>query len=265
MSRNAEFEESLRKTRRRVYYLLDEKARQFEDEIGERLCKCFVKRARERLLRDATPKDEQSMQQLSALANSIDYRKLNNGAYSVKIPADEEGLFLYLEYGTGIMGEQFPHPEAGTVTKNSAIGWNYNSNKESIRTSTGAWFFKRDNNYVDSLDKYPTVSKWGKSAHRIDADKNYIYVDSYWRTNKKTGKRTSVQSSIRKYKGNDNRPAYRERYDTVKSWGLLGTRYIYNTKQEIKEIFRTLKAYSKKSITIKDVFDKIDELERRPV
>ena len=60
--------------------------------------------AREILLRDATPKDENSMVLLYKVANSIKVNKIDDNKYIITVPDDEEHLPRYLEYGSGLRG-----------------------------------------------------------------------------------------------------------------------------------------------------------------
>ena len=255
MSRIAEFEASLRKARRRVYQMIGERSRNFGEELSRRLCEVFAYRAQERLIKYSTPKDSQSAMQVRELASTIVAKSSSTGkGYEVSIPVDEEGLLLFLEYGTGLVGEANEHEEA------SAVGWRYAINRE-LYTKGGGWFFDRyptrgDETsiaYVDANDITPVISKTTRTS-------NSQWVSGY------TRKDGVVVKRYHRKRANPKTTTYeRERRGIVWSRGLVPVKFIYNTKQELREILDLFRSYKGGKLTFKDVFDKIDELERRAV
>jgi hypothetical protein len=258
------FNESLRRARRRIYYLLDERTKEFSKDIAERICEVFVSRAKKRLLEGtnrATPNAD-SAAMVQALADSITTRPLENGRCSVVIPVDQEGLFMFLEFGTGLMGEQNGNPDA------AAVGWGYALNRAEYHN--GGWYFTRQRTqrtktkdfeethiaYVDQSDIYPVMEHRTRTytSERVRVrgySRNGHYVKTY--TRKRPNPKTSEYSYTVEHK------------DTVFSKGLKPVRYIYDTKQEIFELFRTLSSYKKEKLTMTDVYKALDDLERRPV
>jgi hypothetical protein len=248
--------DSIRKAKNKVYYLLRTKARKFENEIAKRICECFVERARQRLLLYSNPKDGVSQAAIAQIVDSITVRTLPDGrGYTVLIPRDEEGLFMYLEYGTGLLGEENGHEESGGGYRK--LDWQYNIGDPDIRTIYGSWVFSRDGKrsspaYVDDNDINPiiTTKKYKTEPTRVRA------------TTTKKGPRKSF---IRKPRKHESAEKTIIAENAVMSKGIAPVRYIYNTKMEIFELYRTLKSFRNGELTIQDVYDAIEELRRRPV
>ena len=245
--------------RRRVYQMIGERSRKFGEELSRRLCEVFALRARDRLLTYATPKDNESYSQLVDLASTIVAKESSTGlGYEVSIPVDNEGLLLFLEYGTGTMGALDEHPEAGKV------GWKYALNRESYINE--GWFFNRyPTRRNSSIGEFETAVAY-LDANDINPVKNRVRyvservrVKGYPRDGKKvksyTRKRPVAKTKVYEY--DDSGTAF--------SRGLLPVRFIYDTKQELREILDLFRSYKGGKLTFKDVFDKIDELERRAV
>ena len=253
MSRNAEFEESLQKMRRRVYQMIGERSRKFGEELSKRLCEVFADRARQRLIKYATPKDETSFMQVEALAKTIVAKKSSTGlGYEVSIPVDGEGLLLFLEYGTGTVGENNRHPEA------KSVGWEYNSKKDAFRTKTGGWFFKR----------YPTRGDETAIAYLDEEDITPVHSYRVYESTRGrvrgyvTKKGKKVKSYTRHRSKTQTRIVPRDNSSIVWSKGLMPVRFIYDTKQELRKILDLFRSYKRKAITPEEVFNKIYELER---
>jgi hypothetical protein len=94
-------------------------------EILEEACKIFVAEARERLMNSGYI--------VSEYVNNIDYKRYGNNKYRVYIKENKDKEIMYfLEFGTGLVGEQKPHPKANVV------GWKYIINPERIVTNENA-------------------------------------------------------------------------------------------------------------------------------
>lgn len=149
MAKNTEFLNSLQNFRNKIKAKI-EQFNQLEDELPRRMCEVFVKRARQRLLQNA---NTDQIDLIMSLLGNIYYRKGRNG-YQVIIRQDPEGLMMFLEYGTGLIGEADPHPESGEV------GWEYavnaSSNSKAYRSVNGrfGWFFRTDSDetYIEKTD-----------------------------------------------------------------------------------------------------------------
>jgi len=256
------FNESLRKARDKVYYLINRKLKRFENILVVKICECFAYRAGQRLRLNATPYGD-SEEQIDALAESITVRPLDDGSCSVVIPVDQEGLFMFLEFGTGLVGEADKHEEADEV------GWEYGMHRD--RYVRGGWFFKRENSqrtkgesyeethkaYVDMSDEYPVVEQRHK-----------VYVSERGKVKGYTRKDGRYVRSYTRKRANPKVSEYDYQVvhkNSVFSRGLKPTRYIYNTKQEIYTLFDYLHSYKKGKLTMQDVLDKVEELKNSDI
>lgn len=98
-------------------------AENLENEIGN----AFVKKARNTLLDRATPFDSFSEFKIKEIAENINVETDDNGEKQIIVEDDGEGLSVYLEYGTGLVGEQ----HKGTFTPAS---WQYAINRDKYKT-----------------------------------------------------------------------------------------------------------------------------------
>lgn len=116
-----------------------------EDTLTEKICATFVKRARNRLFQNSNTQQQGLIQ---SLLGNIYYRKTKNGSQIV-VRNDEEGLMMFLEYGTGLQGEAYKHPQSQN------IGWEYAMNVSDYKSFNDklGWFFQdKGNNYIDNSD-----------------------------------------------------------------------------------------------------------------
>ena len=163
--------------------------------------------------------------------------------YGIKIPIDKEGLVMFLEYGTGILGENNKHPQTDVLNMDirglSFSVWKYAVNKNNYKTvkirnrynkledkmvpcyitrngKLGFVFKKHEGKYIDANDEvffnepYKTKYSWVKGY----TDKNGRVVKPYIRYHK----------DIRTY----NRI---QQY--VFSQGIKPVRFIYDAKQTV--------------------------------
>ena len=121
-----------------------------EDEIGD----AFVKKARNTLLHRATPDPDNSFSKstIEEIAKNINVETDDNGEKQIVVEDDGEGLSVYLEYGTGLVGEQ----HKGTFTPAS---WQYAINRDKYKTLKlssgeikGFIFDYHNTNYIDKDD-----------------------------------------------------------------------------------------------------------------
>lgn len=274
MARDENFEKSLRKARRRVYYLLNERTRKFSEAMSRMLCEVFRDRARARLLANAAPKDANSEMLVANLANSIECRQVSSGYWSVKIPADEEGLFMFLEFGTGLIGEEnrfnnIEGDENKSLLQNwiSDTGW---ADKDSRGKNffNGGWVFKYDKKpyvpYLDEFDSFPLTherkhTKKGQAEHTVSSYQRRSKKGNVYTVSKYTrkAKERSASPFAKNQRTEDNRRAFTS--------GLMPIRYIYDTKQEIWNVLNMLSKARDGQLTQKDVYDEIERLRSNPV
>ena len=99
----------------------------YVDTILEEICQEIVNEAKTKLL--------ESRYDVLGLLNNITYTKYGKGKYRVGVRNNsQKEIMHFLEFGTGIVGKDNPHPKA------SDIGWNYVTNPENIvdyENSTG--------------------------------------------------------------------------------------------------------------------------------
>lgn len=251
MAKNEDFETVMKRAIGRVRYLTRTKAKNLENEVSLRVCQCFVARARARLLQRATPATAESEAQVLNLAYSITIKMLPDGrGYSVRVPADSEGLNMFLEFGTGLTGEANAHPEA------SSIGWAYAVNRENY--IGGGWIFN-----PNPLVPFRWTSKGiktnvmrglepeGEETGFAYIDQNDIYPME--QTKKYKSKKTGVTKT------------YTRKRNRVFTKGLMPTRYLYDTKQDIKNFYRLLASYKSGELTIAKLYEELDKLERSNV
>lgn len=222
MAKNEQFRKSLQALRKRLKDKLQE-IQNLDNEIIKLTCEAFVTRARHKFVNNAntTQKDL-----LESLKGNIYYRPSKTG-YQIIVRSDEEGLMMFLEYGTGLVGEQAEHPEA------SKVGWEYAINEPDYINygDRRGWFFKpNENSYIDIHDieiKYKRSFKKGTAkAYSPVLSSEYPNREAFLEDNKN-------------YYSSDVTAG--ETTKTVFSQGIEPVRYIYETKQEIIDIFETSK------------------------
>ena len=133
-----------------------EKSKLFAVDLSADIAEAFVSKAKNKLLKDATPKDSSSQQMVNSLADSIHIEQNKSGKIFVVVPRDPEGLNMYLEYGTGLKGESNPNPDA------RKIGWKYAIHKDRYLKKNGepiGFIFKKKGTYLDEDDKSPSIRK----------------------------------------------------------------------------------------------------------
>ena len=151
----------------------------------------------------------------------------------ISVLADPEGLNMFLEFGTGIVGLGQPHEEAGLY------GWKYANNLLKYRSHGGAragsgklgWFFSSTNGtYIDANDEHPVIAyKQIESLETVRPHiRNGIPVSGYNRKKR-------------------IRSVYKKKTNSVFTQGLRPIRYFYRTKEEIREVIAEIKRRAKDS------------------
>lgn len=229
---NADFNISFNKNITEIEKYINEKVVNFAGNLTNNLAEAVVAGARKRLLERATPKDEQSKAKIIQLANSIHIGKSKDKlSRTVIIPKGDEGLGMFLEYGTGLVGESNPHPEA------TKLGWSYAINKQSYRFAKASpesmsklgFIFHKSNTYLDENDINPL---YRRSYKHIKGKVYRVYVKEY--TDKLGRHRGGYWKTVeRKEKDYEYHYWYKQ---WVHSQGLKPLRYVYDTKRNLNRI-----------------------------
>lgn len=229
MSKNSQFSASMRKFRDKLRYFVTSQTEELTKEASEEVAKTLVRLARNRLVSRANPSAE-SKELISELKENITSYK-----NTVSIQSDPEGLMLFLEYGTGLTEKK--HPEA------NKIGWNYAGNADKYKKigERYGWIFERKNNHYVSEDDWviPKESKFQTSYRervRFYFRKDRTYVKSYTRTR-------------------PHGPKLKSDKNLVFSSGLKPIRYIYDSKQKIREFVDL-----NEGISMKEFIEELKEL-----
>lgn len=142
-SDNVEFNIANVKFRKKLSAQISRKLNKYSDKIAKKIGDKFVEVCRNDLLEN---NNSIFAIEETGIPQSIHLRKLKKG-YQVNIPMDEEGLVMFLEYGTGIVGKQDPHEEAGS------IGWEYNVRYKNGEREHLYWFYDGSKtSYIDKDD-----------------------------------------------------------------------------------------------------------------
>lgn len=185
MAKDAIFVSGLKELRKSIKDKVSE-LQNLEDTLTEKICKTFVQRSRDRLLQKANT-DQLGL--IQSLLGNIYYRPAKSG-YQIIVRNDEEGLMMFLEYGTGLQGEAYRHPQA------SMVGWEYAMNVSDYKNfqDKSGWFFQqRDNNYVDREDI--TIERRTSTAVFSQGIKPVRYIYDTW---------LEIQDVIRRSRGDYN-------------------------------------------------------------
>ena len=232
MARNTNFESSMKKFRKSLQTTIDYRAQDICRKASWAVAETFAEVASKRLVEGATPLDSVSRAKVEAIANSItEYQKDETAVAS--IPIDEEGLALYLEYGTGLIGEQSNdamYAFSGRKTDSDRVNWSYAINRDRYKTlpSTGkkGWYFtKKPDSYIDANDT--VIERTGtKTVLKMQ------FVQPKRKT--KSGKPYKPYFRIMRYK--------KAKKSSVFTEGLVPIRYFGRTQADIRAILREAKA-----------------------
>lgn len=223
MAKNDVFDYTSSKTQKQLDNFIRNNLKKISKSLTNTMVDAFIRRAKKNLVSKSTPLDSNSANLVKNVANNIVKVKKRKYTY-VKIKPDSEGLYMFLEYGTGLVGKEKPHPEA------SKIGWGYMTRPEhyisahtTIDRSGGlktGFVFKNDKtNYLDKEDTY-IIRQSGIKKYQL----------------KKTGE-IKVYGPYRYFVDN-----------YILSSGLKPVRYIYDTKMAMKRLIKENKGKCIKEI-----------------
>lgn len=231
MPRDRVLTKSLNKLRDDVQSMVSARADRIMEGLSKSITDAFVNNVQKRLISRATPKDTQSAMLVQNIADSIVVDEsvwAGKYEYRIVIPRDPEGLVMFLEFGTGLVGYTQGNPDA------TKYGWSYAVNRNSYvykkhEGRLGFIFEKTGTNYIDRDDESPNISvkqytptkQWGGGF----TDKNGRYVKRYRRARNRRRDGT-LSPVIKKY----------QQDDWVFSEGLYPLRYFYDTKMEFKKL-----------------------------
>lgn len=236
MARNAKFEESLKKLRRSLERTVDYRAQEICRKASENIAMTFSEVASKRLKEGATPFDAISRAKVDSIANSfVEYQ--TGKTVIVSLPIDQDGLALFLEYGTGLLGEQNNDALAsfsGKMTNSDKVGWSYAINRHKYKTlpSSGklGWFFtKKPDSYISVGD---TVIE--RAGNMIVTKMQFVEP----KRKTKTGKKYKPYFRLMRYK--------KAKKSSVFTQGLIPIRYFGRTQADIRAILSEAKAGGKK-------------------
>ena len=241
------------KFRRRATRLINETAMNVGEVVAQNLIKAYTIGLKSRLLNDGFEQagDCNSKNIVRNIADSI-----HCDEYQCFVPIDKDGIILYLEYGTGLVGKENSN---GYGEKH---GWNYAVNRINYKTLRDynpyrrysgvfspnfdpyvdklGYVFKKDrNSYItkDDVDPMPFISikqYWVK-------DKRWRYTKGYFRKDgtKVRGYRSKIKNkdarTIRVYKYD-----YTNRYNLAWSQGIKPIMFINRTKERLKAVLRRM-------------------------
>ena len=262
MAKNNAFKLSLKKFRRDLEQVINEKALTLGEEVSKQTAYAFQRMARERLLKysDATGESSHLVQQVAdnikviegtsrqlttTHSDSSKNKNTKSGRYAgsvVNVKIDKQGLAMFLEYGTGLEGKSHPHPEA------EKFGWKYAINDGTMKE------IKFEVNGVSRVRKVKWYTNIGKKKGFVFTKK----MDSYT-TNKDIEFHNYSQPYVvvnpkkPKKDGTMRQPylrinPYADAVESDKTYvissGIKPVRYIYNTKQRIRNILQNSKSIS---------------------
>ena len=261
MARNEAFERALKIFKKDFSELVNNKLVGIGNDMSFLVAEGFVNNARNNLDR-ATPAPEsahlieeikQSIS-ISPVERKKDGEKITVG-HKVNIPIDNEGLVMFLEYGTGLVGDRNKHPQTDALKAYSGgrvMNWKYAVNKDKYRPvkmrnkfnrqvdvnlpyyterdgKKGFVFIKQPNRYIDSNDTVfmnnPYTSK-------------YSWVRGYEVKNKDGEVIRRVRPYVR-YNVKPKTHYYKREY--VFSEGLKPTRFIYDAKLQTIQALNNIK------------------------
>lgn len=269
MARKDNFESALKETRKEIRTVINNQIMGYASEQTDKIANSFIKSMRNKLTSRASPSPE-SFPLLEQISSSIykDYHQITRDNSSsqrtvpkIVIPMDPEGLVMFLEYGTGILGDQTEHPEA------KQVGWAYKTGEDKYVRYNGKWgFIFQDlrsagtrNNPRDHRTK-EIFPKREKTTQYIDENdivglNEYSYRESNTQWITRHNKNGSVTRYVRRRPHGTKVVRYtRFRPHKIFSQGLRSTKFIYDTKMQFLDLIRNKIDYNK-------LGDKLKQLE----
>lgn len=223
MAQNQIFQNSLNNVKKQLRSFIDKAQKDMTEEISKLVAYTFRDVARKRLIKTNNAISQQQAV-IKNVAQSIMVRKYKSG-YKVVLSrqTDPEGLLMFLEFGTGLVGKANPHSWAGS------IGWKYaiNENEKSkqnpllphyVTRSNGkkGWFWRPQGDNTRYIDKDDIVENYKRkyNAYRIKPEHPIFgRTTKFWETHRLVGNPRLVFSSGIK----PLRFLYRTRLDIIKA------------------------------------------------
>lgn len=150
---------------------LGNKYNNLSKEVSELWAKTFVRVARENLRIYLIDYSQRATDVSSITSNIYCIETANGWSVIVKNETpNEPNLMLFLEYGTGLRGEEHYHPQA------SKIGWQYAVNRDNYKflpIEGSGWFFTDDGTKLIGGDDYKIKNRSVFSNGLVPA--RYIY------------------------------------------------------------------------------------------
>lgn len=222
MAKNSVNRKALEDLQKALTNAIADRADRIAGNMSEQMVDLFVERARKRLDK-ATP-SASSVDKIEMLKNNIQSRvdhtaQAHTGYISVL--SDSEGLNMFLEFGTGILGlEGGGHPEAEKkyhwkyqTRLEKGIPYKLHSGGRLVGMEKQGWFFSsKKGTYIDKNDEHPVfIFKEYKKQIKDKLGREYT-------------RRVRSQNPV-KIKEN-----------TVFTQGLRPLRYFYKTKKELSDL-----------------------------
>ena len=176
------------------------------DKIAESCARIFAQRAKLKLANSGA-----LQQDINRFVNAITFEKIEEGKWRISAGkyGDEQlkDDMYYLEFGTGIIGANKPHPEA------SKIGWKYDVNNH----GEIGWTFRR------------SVENGNENAFIAKDDIVHTY-----KRNQHKGSTTGWQGA-RRTRTEDHKAGSEK---SIQSKGVIAVRYFYDTMLEFDNILK---------------------------
>ena len=223
MAQNQIFQNSLNNVKKQLRSFIDKAQKDMTEEISKLVAYTFRDVARRRLIKTNNAISQQQAV-IKNVAQSIMVRKYKSG-YKVVLSrqTDPEGLLMFLEFGTGLVGKANPHSWAGSIGWKYAINENENSKQNPklphyVTRSNGkrGWFWRPQGDNTRYIDKDDMVENYKRSydAYKLKPEHPIFgKTTPLWKTYRITGNPRVVFSSGIK----PLRFLYRTRLDIVKA------------------------------------------------
>ncbi len=232
MPKNHDFAKSMKKFRDNLRSLAQKEVEIAGQSVKEDICYTIMQLAQDRLLQysEASPESESLVE---SIADNI---YVDDESGEVRVKSDPEGLLLFLEYGTGLVGRDNNTTEG--LADADKVGWKYATkfgvlgHYKKVKDRYG-WIFERDSEHYLGKDDWviPKETKF----HQTDREK----VRFYFRT--RNGKREFVKSYSRKrphgptarIKDKNGNPVYKNLVFTA---GIKPIRFMYEARKKVKDL-----------------------------
>lgn len=149
MARNEAFEKSLNLLQKHLSKKITDSIKVETENLALDIAKATVLIARRLLDEGCRPyKDARSSELVDMVKNTISYKKIKDGKYSITVADDSEGLSTFLEFGTGYLGNK---NFSSLISYAESLGWRYDVNKEK-HYKNGFFFKDTGTNYIHNTD-----------------------------------------------------------------------------------------------------------------